>query len=163
MSRVRWWRWGEFHAEDPQISGVLLLTYLLTPLEHSPSCEANRFAASQEIPHILWNPKVHYRIHKSPPTAPILSQLSPVLTPTSHFLKIHLNSILPSTPGSPKWSLSLRFPHQNPVHPSPFPHTCHMPRQRSMNSCKWNSINVCSLMVCSRFFNIWVNKVYTTA
>jgi hypothetical protein len=36
-----------------------LLTYLLThSMQHSPSWEANRFSASQEITHILWNPKV---------------------------------------------------------------------------------------------------------
>ena len=33
-------------------------------MEQSPSWEANRFAASQEIPCILRNPKDHYRIHK---------------------------------------------------------------------------------------------------
>jgi len=95
-------------------------------MEQSPSWEANWFSASQEIPRILWNPKVHYRNHKCLQPVHILSQLDPVHTPTSHFLKIHLNIILPSMPGSSKWSLSLRFPHQNPVYASPFPHMCYM-------------------------------------
>ena len=103
--------------------------YLRTySMEKSP-WEANRLAASQEILRILWNPTVHYRIHKCPPPAPILSQLNPIHTLTPHFLKIHLNIILPSTPGSPQWSLTLRFPHQKPVHASLLPHMRYMSRQ----------------------------------
>jgi hypothetical protein len=45
---------------------------------------------------------------------PVPARSSPY--PTSHILKTHLNIILPSAPGSPKLSRSLRFPHQNPVY-----------------------------------------------
>jgi len=48
--------------------------------------------------------------------------------PLSRFLKNHFNIILPSMPGSSKWSRSLSFPHYYPVCTSPFPHTCYMPR-----------------------------------
>ena len=95
-------------------------------MEQSPSWEANRFSASQEIPRILWNPKVQYRIHKRPPPIRILSHLDPVHTPTSHFPKIHLNIFIPSTPGSLKRSLSLRFSHQNLEYSSP-PYALHAP------------------------------------
>ena len=82
----------------------------------SPSWEANWFAASQEIPRISRNP-VYYRTHKRPPPVSILGQPNPVQIPTSHLLEIHSNIIYPSTPWSPRWSLSLHFPQQDPIHP----------------------------------------------
>ena len=120
----------------------MLVTYQLTySMEQSPSWEANRFAASQEIPLILWNQKDHFHIHRFPAPVPIQSQLDPVHTPTFHFLKMHLNIILPSVPGFPQWSLSLRFPHQNPVLACPLPHMCHMPRP-SHSSWFYHSHNI---------------------
>ena len=60
-------------------------------MAQSRSWEANRFSASQEIPHSLWNPKVHYRLHKLPPPFSILSQNDPVHAPISHFQNIQFN------------------------------------------------------------------------
>ena len=48
------------------------------------------------------------------------------------FLEIHPNIIHPSMPRSPQWSLSLRFPHQDPIHPPLLTHTRYIP---SPNSC----------------------------
>ena len=105
-----------------------LLTYLLTyAMVQSPSWESNWFAASQEIPRISRNSKVHYRIHKRPPPVSILGQPNPFHIPTSHLLEIHRNIIHPSAPRSPQWSPSLRFPHQDPIHPPLLTHTRHMP------------------------------------
>ena len=99
------------------------MTTVTYSMVHSPSWEANRFAASQDIPRISRNPKVHYRTHKRPPTLSILGQPSPAHIPTSHLLEIHPNIINPSTPRSPQWSPSLRFPQQDPIHPSLLTHT----------------------------------------
>jgi hypothetical protein len=104
------------------------ITYLLTPWSRILLEKLTHFVASQEISCVLLNLKVHYCIHKSPLPVSILSQPNPVHTPTSHFLKIHFNIILPSTPGSPQWPLSLGFPHLKPIHTSLLPQTRYMPR-----------------------------------
>jgi len=79
-------------------------------------------------------PKVYCSIHKRPPSVPIPSQMSPVHNTPILLLEDPFHIVLPITPRSAKWSLSLRFPHQNPVGSYPVSHTRHMLRPSGSSS-----------------------------
>jgi hypothetical protein len=100
--------------ERPRRRRGYFLTCLLPPWSRVLLENLTGLQLVKKLPHFM-EPEGSLPHSQAPDTCHFLSQLDPVHTPTSHFLQIHLNIILPSTLGSPKWYLSLRFPHQNPV------------------------------------------------
>jgi len=95
-------------------------------MEHSPSWEASSHSCNQEIFHLSWNPKILYRIHKSPSLVPNLSQINSVHTSPPCFPKIHSNIIIPSTSMSSVLSLPLRFSIQNIISIYSLSHACYI-------------------------------------
>jgi len=101
------------------------ITYLFTySMEQSPSWDANRFSASQEIPRILWNLKVLCHIYKCLPPVPSLSQINKVHAPhpTSWRSILMLSSFL--FLGLPSGLFPSGFSTKSTIYPSPLPHTC---------------------------------------
>ena len=106
---------------------MLLLTYLLTTWRRVILEKLIGLQLVKKFLAFYGTRKVHYRTHKRQPSVPILGQPNPVHIPTSHLLEIHPNIIHPSTPRSPRWSLSLRFPYQDPIRPPLLTHARHVP------------------------------------
>jgi hypothetical protein len=70
-------------------------------MELNTTWETTGYAATQELPSILWNPKVHYRFHKIPLLVLILSQADSVHTISSYLSKIQPYTIhLPTSRSS---------------------------------------------------------------
>jgi len=92
-----------------EVSDIIKVYWLSNSMEQSLSCEANSHSASQEIPHLSLNLKVHYYVHKGLPTVPVMSHMIQVYILPPYFLKICTNISFPSMPRSSECSLPIRL------------------------------------------------------
>jgi hypothetical protein len=78
-----------------RLEAATFLRNLTKSMQLSPSCEAASRSFTKKFSKIFWNPKVHYRVHKSMPLAAILSQMNPVNITASYLSTINFNIIPP--------------------------------------------------------------------
>ena len=110
------WKGCDHHHHLPYMMVVVLyITYLLTPwcgvcLEQLTGLQlVKKFSTFHRTRRFIT--AITSVRHLS------LSWANPIqsIYPHHHLLEIHPNIIHPSTPRSPQWSLSPRFPHQDPI------------------------------------------------
>lgn len=89
------WHESRSAREDAVLWGVT--PCILVHEQHWPTCSIQQPRVIQlvlQIPCRAWEQKIHYRVHKSQPQDPVLSQLNRVHTLTSCLFIIHFNIIL---------------------------------------------------------------------
>jgi hypothetical protein len=96
-------------------------------MELSPPWEVASCETTAELPSILWNPKGHNRVHRSPPLVHILSQINPIHPIPFYLSKIHFNIVTTTyVLVFLVVSFFLAFPPISCMHSSS-PHSCYMP------------------------------------
>jgi hypothetical protein len=75
-----------------------------------PFLRSHQVCSHSRTSRVLWNPKVHYRVHKSSPLVPILSQIDPIHTIPSYLSKNHFNMVTHLRLGLPSGLFPSVFP-----------------------------------------------------
>lgn len=97
------------HGNELRLSrSATCYIYINNSMENSIG-EANTVSTNQDIPRALYNPKIHYYVHKSPQVDPILRQMNPSHIFKACSFKVHFNIIFLSTHRCIKRSLTFRI------------------------------------------------------
>jgi hypothetical protein len=89
--------------------------------------ETNKRLATHKFNNILWNPKIHYHVHKGLQLVPVMNQMNPDHTTSSYFSKIQFNTVLQPTSYMILTVLSFGLSHQNLVCILLLSHSYYMP------------------------------------